>query len=108
MRKGWAGLIDGTPVAAWLVEAGPSLGLAFAFAAVYAVYLARVHVDARRRVSRFLRRRRALERVESWYPEGRLLPSSLIDARARLAAERRALERAGIFRPRATRRSRVS
>ncbi|HEY3225978.1 MAG TPA: hypothetical protein VGK61_03145 [Planctomycetota bacterium] len=99
MRKGWAGVIDGTPVAAWLIEAAPSAGVALAFAAVYAVYLARVHFDARRRVSRFLRRRRALERVETWYPEGRLLPSSLIAARARLAAERRALVRAGIFRP---------
>lgn len=108
MRKGWAGVIDGTPVAAWLVEAAPSLGVAFAFMAVYAVYLARVHVDARRRVSRFLRRRRALERVESWYPEGRLLPASLIAARERLADERRALERAGIFRRRATGRSRAS
>lgn len=108
MRKGWAGVIDGTPVAAWLIEAAPSLGVALAFAAVYAVYLARVHVDARRRVSRFVRRRRALERVESWYPEGRLLPSTLIAARARLAAERRALERAGIFRPAAPGRNRAS
>ena len=108
MRKGWAGVIDGTPVAAWLVEAAPAAGVAIAFVGVYAVYLARIHFDARRRVVRFLRRRRALERVESWYPEGRLLPSSLIAARARLAAERRSLERAGIFRPGDPGRNRAS
>jgi hypothetical protein len=81
------------------------LGIALAFAAVYAFYLARVYLDARRRVLRFVRRRRALKRVEVWYPEGRLAPHALIAARERMAAERRALERAGILRPRGSRRA---
>jgi len=98
VRKGWVGVTVETPVAAWLIEAAPSLGVALAFAAVYATYLARVYVDARRRVLRFVRRRRALERVECWYPEGRLAPRSLIAARERIAAERRSLVRAGILR----------
>lgn len=89
---------DAMPVAAWLLQAAPSLVTGAAFAAVYAVFLARVHEDAKRRLARFLRRRRALERVESWYPGERLSPSSLVAARARIAAERRALESAGILR----------
>lgn len=95
------------PVAAWLVEAAPSLVTGAAFAVVYAVFLARVHDDARRSLARFIRRRRALERVESWYPPERLLPVSVADARSRLAAERRALERSGILR-RARPRNRAS
>ena len=86
------------PVVSWLIEVAPSLAVAFAFASVYVVFLARVHADARRRLGRYARRRRALERVESWYPRERLLPASVIDARSRLAAERRDLERAGILR----------
>jgi len=104
-RKGWAGVTFETQFAAWLSEAAPSLGIALAFAAVYATYLARVYIDARRRVLRFVRRRRALERVEWWYPEGRLVPRSLIAARDRLAAEQRSLQRAGILRLRGTRRA---
>ncbi len=86
------------PVTDWLLEAAPSLIIAAGFAAVYVVFLAGVHSEARRRLRRFAQRRRALERVESWYPRERLLPASVIDARSRLAAERRDLERAGILR----------
>lgn len=80
------------------MEAAPSLGVAAGFAAVYVVFLARVHSDARDRLGRFARRQRALERVESWYPRERLLPTSLVAARSRLAAERRSLERMGVLR----------
>jgi len=87
------------PIVAWLIEAAPSLAVAACFVAVYVVFLARVHSDARGRLGRHARRRRALDRVESWYPKERLLPLSLVAARSRLAAERRDLERAGILRP---------
>jgi hypothetical protein len=86
------------PVADWLLEAAPSLIWGAVCALVYAIFLAGVHSEARRRLRRFVQRRRALERVESWYPRERLLPASVIDARSRLAAERRDLERAGILR----------
>lgn len=82
-----------------MVEAAPSLILGVIFAFVYIVFLARVHSDARRLLMRFARRRRALQRIESWYPVERLVPASLVAARSRLAAERRSLERAGILRP---------
>jgi hypothetical protein len=103
----WEGvtLPEAMPVAAWLLQAAPSLVTGAAFAAVYAVFLARVHDDAKRRLARFMRRRRALERIESWYPGERLIPSSLAAARARIAAERRALEHAGILTPHPARTS---
>jgi hypothetical protein len=82
-----------------LTDAAPSLLWAAVFVLVYVVFLAGVHSDARRRLQRFVQRRRALERVESWYPEERLVPVGLVAARSRLAAERRALERDGILRP---------
>lgn len=90
---------EAMPVAAWLLQAAPSLVTGAAFATIYVVFLARVHDDAKRRLARFLRRRRALDRVESWYPKERLIPISLAAARARIEAERRALERAGILNP---------
>ena len=86
-------------VADWLLHAAPSLLWGAVFVLVYAVFLAGVHSDARRRLQRFIRRCRALERVESWYPDERLVPVGLVAARSRLAAERRALEREGILRP---------
>jgi len=86
------------PVPDWLLEAAPSLLWSAGFVLVYVIFLEGVYADARRRLIRFSRRRRALERVESWYPTERLLPLSLVDARTRLAAERRALERDGILR----------
>ena len=98
-------MIDATPVAAWLIQAAPSLAVAAAFAAAYVVFLERVYSDARRRLARYARRRRALERVESWYPGEKLVPVSLAAARSTLAAERRSLERAGILRPGGPRRA---
>lgn len=95
------------PVADWLLDAAPSLVIAAGFAAVYVVFLAGVHAEARGRLGRYARRRRALERVESWYPRERLLPASVVDARSRLARERNELERAGILR-RPTDRPRAS
>jgi hypothetical protein len=89
---------EATPVAAWLLEVLPPFFLGAIFAAAYALYLGGVYAEARRLVERFNRRRRALERVEWWYPEGRVIPAPVAAARSRLDAERRALERAGILR----------
>jgi hypothetical protein len=91
---------DALPVAAWLLLAAPSLLIGAGFAFVYVMFLSGVHEDAKRRVARFLRRRRALDRIEAWYPPERLVPLGLAAARARMASERRALERAGILSPR--------
>ena len=82
------------------MSALPALAVAALFATVYVVFLAGVHADARFKLGRFKRRHKALERVESWYPRERLIPSGLVAARSRLAAERRVLERAGVLRRR--------
>lgn len=99
-RAEYSVVTEATPAASWLVAALPTLAVAALFATVYVVFLAGVHADARLRLGRFKKRRKALERVESWYPRERLVPSGLVAARSKLAAERRGLEKAGVLRRR--------